>query len=190
MRVTCPACGSQYDLDAAMNDRDARRFVELAASLHPTVARPLIHYLALFRPAKTGMRWSRMLSLAQELVPQIQAGRVTRGGITRVATVEMWGAALQQLADRPAHLRLPLKSHGYLLEVVSGLAERAAAAAERETEESRRRGDGRSVITPGLRPASEVRQVVERALGPDPNDWRERMIAEARKKLEPKGESQ
>jgi hypothetical protein len=164
-----------------MNDRDARRFVGLVAGLHPAVARPLIHYLALFRPAKTGMRWSRMLSLAQELVPQIQAAQVSRGGVTHVATTEMWGAALQQLADRPPHLRLPLKSHGYLLEVVAGLSERAASVAEREVEDNRRRGDGRAV-----RPAAEVGQIAERAIAPDPNDWREQMLAAAQQKLAPK----
>lgn len=142
MRVTCPACGAQYDLEAAISDADARRFADLVASLHPRVARPLIQYLALFRPSKTGMRWSRMLSLAQELAPMIHAASITRNGTAYAAPLELWESALRHLADRPPGLKLPLKTHGYLLEIIAGQAEKAAARTESEREQQRRRISG------------------------------------------------
>ncbi len=141
MKVACPACGSSFDLDAAVNDADGRRFVELIGGMHPSVAKPLLQYLALFRPAKTGMRWSRMLSLTQELAPMIREARVTRNGTLYAVPHESWTQALQMLADRPKGLRLPLKSHGYLLEMLAGHAEKIAAKKEsREEEQKRRRG--------------------------------------------------
>ena len=140
MRVSCPACGSAYDLDAAVSDADARRFAELVAGLDPRVAKPLIGYLALFRPGKTGMRWPRMLTLAEDLVPMIREARVRRNGTTYAVPLDAWAAALSMLADRPKNLTLPLKSHGYLLEILANQAEKTAAKDERETEERKRAG--------------------------------------------------
>ena len=135
MNVTCPACAAKFDIDAAVSDADARRFCELVAGIHPSVAKPLIQYLGLFRPARTGLRWSRMLSLAQELEPMIRATRVTRNGMTYAVPLESWAAALSMLADRPKNLQLPLKSHGYLLEILANGAEKVAAREECGREE-------------------------------------------------------
>lgn len=138
MKASCPACGSSFDLDAAVSDADARRFAELVAGIDPRVARPLIQYLALFRPEKTGMRWSRMLALAIEIEPMIRAGRVTRNGTTYAVPLDAWSQALSMLADRPKHLQLPLKTHGYLLEILANQAEKVAAKAESRTETDKR----------------------------------------------------
>ncbi len=182
MKLTCPACGSRYDLDAAAGDADARRLTELLAVLPPQAGRALIPYLALFRPPKTGLRWSRMLALAQEITPQIQQAQVTTGGVTWAAPMELWAEAMQQLADRPATLTLPLKSHGYLQKIVAGLAEKRAAAAEREHEQRHRRGDGGRQSE-----ATSVAEVISRQANdrsPPPDDWRERAIAERRRAID------
>lgn len=138
MKVTCPACGSQYDLDAAVSDADARRFMDLVAGMHPQVARPLIQYLGLFRPRKTGMRWSRMLSLARELEPMIREARIVRNGTSYVVPLDAWAHALEYLAGRPSGLNLPLKTHGYLLEILAGHAEKMASKEEAQREQRRR----------------------------------------------------
>lgn len=140
MKVTCPACGSGFDLDAAVSDADARRFADLVAGLEPRVAKPLIAYLSLFRPEKTGMRWSRMFALAEELLPMIREARVRRNGTVYAVPTDAWAAALGMLADRPKNLTLPLKSHGYLLEILANQAEKSAARTETETEAKRREG--------------------------------------------------
>ncbi len=158
MKTTCPACGCTFDLEAGVNDADARRFADLVAGIHPMVAKPLIQYLALFRPEKTGLRWSRMLSLAQEIEPMIRDARITRNGTTYAAPREAWAAALTHLADRPKGLRLPLKSHGYLLEILASGAEKVAAKAEAQTEERRRVAPegARSGVT------RDTREIIER----------------------------
>ncbi len=138
MKLSCPACGSAFDLDAAVNDADGRRLVELMAGIPPAVGKPLIQYLGLFRPVKTGLRWSRLLKLTQELEPMIRDARVTRNRVTYAVPHEAWAGALAYLADRPKGLRLPLKSHGYLLEILASQAEKAAARAETESENRKR----------------------------------------------------
>lgn len=144
MKVACPSCGSTFDLDAAVSDADARRFVDLVAGLEPRVAKPLIQYLALFRPEKTGMRWSRMLALADELMPMIREARVRRNGTVYAVPTDAWAGALSMLADRPKNLTLPLKSHGYLLEILASQAEKIAAGVERQTEANKSK---RSYVT-------------------------------------------
>lgn len=141
MKVTCPACGSAFDLDAAVSDVDARCFVALVAGLDPRVAKPLIQYLSLFRPEKTGMRWSRMFALAEELMPMIREARLRRNGATYAVPQEAWAAAFSMLADRPKNLTLPLKTHGYLLEILASQAEKIAAVAEKEAESRKGKRD-------------------------------------------------
>ncbi|MHB1273638.1 MAG: hypothetical protein ACYCZD_12890 [Rhodanobacter sp.] len=58
----------------------------------------------------------------------------------RPATPSMWAAAIEQMIDARAKLRLPLSGHGYLMEVVFGLADQADAAAERTREADKRSG--------------------------------------------------
>jgi hypothetical protein len=142
MKLPCPACGAMFSIEAAANDAAARRLMALLAGLPEDVGRALLPYLALFRPEKTALRWSRALALAEEIAPAIKAGRVTRHGTTYAVPRETWVAGMQYLADRPQGLRLPLKSHGYLLEVLTNQAEKAAARAERQREDERKHRPG------------------------------------------------
>ncbi len=171
MRLSCPACGAHLSLDAALSDADARRFADLMATLPASLARPLIAYLALFRPAKTGLRWPRLLGLAQEIVPMIQAAEVRRHGRVLRAPHAVWEQALGQLADRPASLSLPLKTHGYLLEIVAQAAERAAQSAYSPAHRPVA-GVHAGPRTPGeLIAAGAVP-----ARSPPPPDWRDALI--------------
>ncbi len=81
-----------------------------------------------------------MLSLADELVPMIREARVRRNGTVYAVPLDAWASALSMLADRPKNLALPLKSHGYLLEILANQAEKIAATAERDAEQHKRAG--------------------------------------------------
>lgn len=140
MNITCPNCALTFPVLAGMNDADARRFAALMGDLPPTVARPLIEYLQLFKPDKSGLKWSKMLKLTQDIAPEIIAGEVRRNGRTLNATAEQWAEGMGQLTGRRDKLTLPMKSNGYLRDIVFGLADRTAAQVEREHEESLRRG--------------------------------------------------
>jgi len=138
VKIACPACSARFSLDAGVNDDDARKLSALLAGLPPTVARPLVQYLALFRPEKTGLRWSRALAFAVELAPMILSATVVRDRKEYRAPLEAWAAAMQHLVDRPKTVRFPLKSNGYLLEMIASGAERVEAKTEAVREKSKR----------------------------------------------------
>lgn len=140
MNLTCPNCALTFPIAAGANDADARRFAAMMGDLPPVVCRPLIDYLGLFKPRKTGLRWSRMITVLQDIAPEIIAGQVRRDGRVLPASADIWAEGLRQMADKRDRLTLPLKSNGYLRELVFGLADRAGAKEERERELSLRRG--------------------------------------------------
>jgi len=129
MRLTCPSCAAMFDLQAAVNDdATARQFLALVSNLG-MLARPVVAYLALYRPKKGGLRWSRALHLARDLAGLIESGQITRCGTTYKVARGDWEEAIDIVVHRGG-LRLPLKSNGYLLEVIAGLAEKRDARAE------------------------------------------------------------
>lgn len=146
MHVSCPACGAAYPLEAGLNDADARRFAALMGELQPAVARLMIRYLELFKPKKQGLRWSRRLSVAQEIVPAINAAQVSHDGIAYAAPQELWVSGFEKVLAK-TDLILPLAGNGLLIKIVAGLASAGAAKAERAAEErtqqrARHHGDG------------------------------------------------
>lgn len=138
MNITCPNCALTFPIIAGANDADARKLAAVMGELPPIVSRPLLDYLQLFKPAKGGLRWARALAITQDLAPEIIAHQVKRDGRTLTATAELWAESLRQMADKRDKLTLPLKSNGYLREIVFGLADKAAAEAERSHEEQLR----------------------------------------------------
>ena len=79
----------------------------------------LIRYLGLFRPAKSSLTFDRVATLLGELTPMIQAGKIKRGGVECDAPVEAWIYAINQMMANRQALKLPMKSHGYLLEIIA-----------------------------------------------------------------------
>jgi hypothetical protein len=155
MPINCPECGAQFDLSQAMEDADGRRFVGLLADLPPVVVKPLLRYLKLFKPAKQGLRWSRMYTLTKELLPMIQQAEVTRNGLHYICTVEQWAAHMTDLAECPPEsLRRPLTGNGYLISIAANQADQTAAKAEKALEaQARYRSSG---TTGGLVAAANV----------------------------------
>src|SRR5690606_30553625 len=140
----CPACAAEYDLDVAINEANARRFFALLKDVPAGFVGPLIQYLRLHKPPKSALTWTKMLKLTRAIAPMVSSARVTRNGSTWVAPLEIWIACAETLVTNPpGDLRLPLKGNGYLLAMVAGQAEKAAAAAENAREKERRqRGAG------------------------------------------------
>jgi hypothetical protein len=136
MHITCPACGAVASLDAVLA-HDAARAALVRALDHTPLGRRLVRYLALFRPAKRALSWERTAQILTELLDMVEAARITRDGRVWPAPPAYWEAALDEiLARRDAgQLRTPLKSHGYLLEIIAGLGNRAEAQAERGRED-------------------------------------------------------
>ncbi len=144
MQITCPNCALQFPLVAGMNDADARRVAALMGELPPKLAPLVIEYLQMFKPPKSGLTWKRTYTLLSELVPVIKAGQINRNGRAWAAPSEHWQSAIQEMIGRRHKFTLPLKSHGYLYEILVGLTDKSEAALEKLTEERRRNSPDRS----------------------------------------------
>lgn len=164
--LICPNCASRYELACAVQEEYARKFDGLLPKFPSEIVGPLILYLRLHKPEKSLLSWKKAYKLSAELLPPIQSARVERNGIVKVAPVELWAACMEQLVDDPPKsIRLPLKGHGYLLEIVSAQAERQAAQAEEKVEQTRRRA-----TTPEQRSQAAQEQGLKR-LSELTKDW-------------------
>jgi hypothetical protein len=119
-------------LDVLVAHEGAREAVLVALQLPAPLGKLLVQYLAMFRPGKRQLSWERVGSILGELRGPIEEARIDRGGRSWPAPLDYWKAALEhmvQLRDT-GKLQLPLKSHGYLLEVIAGMANKAEGKVE------------------------------------------------------------
>ena len=130
MQVRCPSCGAEMSLDVVIEHDAAAQALALALSFTP-LGKLIVRYLAMFRPAKSKLSWPRVVNLLGELMPMIESQRIERNGTLYEASHDVWCAAIEQmLATRDAgRLQTPLKSHGYLLEVIISTAARQPVGA-------------------------------------------------------------
>lgn len=171
MRLTCPCCGATASLEAFLTDAAARRAVTAAAGLPAALGDRLMRYLGLFRPRERGLAWDRAARLLEELNAAVAAGQIERDGRLHPAPVEYWKNAIDQMLDGRDRLILPLKSHGYLYEIIAGMGQRAedrrAVQGEIAAERARARQGERSGV---MRPAAAVVPAGPRV--PPPADFR------------------
>lgn len=99
-----------------------------------------MRYVSMFRPASRALTWPRARKLLGEIVEWLDAGAIERRGRTWPVTAAALAAAIDQMAANDK-LALPLKSHGYLLEILVGIADRGEAAVERAAEAEVRTAD-------------------------------------------------
>jgi hypothetical protein len=147
MKLVCPVCQAEFPLEAAMNDVAARQAVVKAFEL-TELGSLLIRYVTLFKPAKSALSMSRLAKLLDELIPQIKTGQITRNGTLYPAPQAYWAQAIETMLMQREKLSLPLKSHGYLLEIISGYANKAQAQAEKKNEQGRKYGDFKTADQP------------------------------------------
>lgn len=152
MKLHCPACGAEMTLDVVIGVEAAREAVLAALLLPAPLGKLLIAYLALFRPAKRQLSWERVASLFADLALPMAEGKIQRRGRIWPARLDYWRAALEEILAKRDKLTLPLKSHGYLFEIIVGYGERAEKAGEQLREQARKypysteRGGGSGTI--------------------------------------------
>lgn len=140
MRIVCPVCYAVHEIDALLADEDARQALAVLSGLPGGLQRPAVLYLGCHRPAKRALSWARFRRLLDELAGMIEAGGIRRRGRDWPVTAEQWREALGVVIERrdAGQLEIPLKGHGYLLEVAMRISNKTEAAQEREVEEARR----------------------------------------------------
>ncbi|PAK14347.1 hypothetical protein [Burkholderia stagnalis] len=121
MRTRCPNCGTTISLDTLIAHEAAREALSAVFKLSGSLGGAVVRYLGMFRPPQRELTMDRLARLLGELLPDLQAQRITRSGQQYDAPAEAWIWAVEQaLAARDAgRLMLPLKSHGWLYEVIS-----------------------------------------------------------------------
>ncbi|WP_175992333.1 hypothetical protein [Burkholderia vietnamiensis] len=134
-------------LDILLADDAPREALNAIVDAHPagdSFIKPLLRYVGLFAPAKSQMSHTRLAALVNELRPMIRSAQIERNGRTWVCPLEYWRQGFEHmLAQRDqGRLNLPLKSHGYLLEVLAGIADKAEGRTETHIERQRQGHSG------------------------------------------------
>ena len=121
MNIRCPNCGAVHSLDSLINDADASAVLRAVLEMDAEMGKAAIRYVGLFRPAKSQLSWARTAKLLNELMPMIKAQEAVRDGVSSPAPAEAWLHGFNETVNArdQGRLKLPLKSHGYLLEIVS-----------------------------------------------------------------------
>lgn len=121
MICRCPNCGASNSLDSLVGDAEAAEVLKMLLELDVNMGKAAIRYVGLFRPAKSQLSWSRTAKLLNELMPMIKAESVERDGVSYPAPAAAWIHGFNETVNArdQGRLKLPLKSHGYLLEIVS-----------------------------------------------------------------------
>lgn len=129
MKVKCPACGAVNSLDALMANEAASDALLAAMAISGELGQKLVSYLGLFRPQKSALTFGRVATLLNELQPMITAQQISRDGVQYAAPLEAWIYAINGVLAQRHNLRLPLNSHGYLLEIISRWQPKTASGA-------------------------------------------------------------
>ena len=119
MKTRCPCCGAENSLDALIAHDEAREAIWAVAQLSGKTGKLAMQYIALFRPSNTALTWSRMTKLINELLPMMTKAEIERNRVMYPAPIEAWEYAFEAVLAQRSSLKLPLKSHGYLLEVIA-----------------------------------------------------------------------
>lgn len=114
----CPCCHAPLDLGAIVADLEARDLLALLTT-YADLARPLVGYLTLWRPAKRDLSWGRALKLAREVV-----------ALSADAAVLAEALAVTVDSLRAKGGELPITSHGYLKRVLEAASTRAQTAVD------------------------------------------------------------
>ena len=155
MKLSCPACGSLSSLDALLGNEGAREAVMAALAMPAPLGKLCVQYLGLFRPAQRQLSFDRVANLLNELLPMISEAKIERGGRIWSAPQEYWAMAMTDMLAKRDKLTLPLKGHGYLLEIIVGYSIKAEA--KTETQSEARRG-GATLV--GVVPAAQQRNAL------------------------------
>ena len=138
----CPVCRNPLTWDVVFAHQGVRDAMIALVNAHPDgkkLLRPLLSYIGLFSPKKSAMRYERIASLANELVGMIGKAQIERNDRIYSAPADYWQEAMNEIVMRhhSGSLRVPLTSHGYLLEIIAGYSNKAEAAAEKKLEQQR-----------------------------------------------------
>lgn len=157
MKLRCPRCGHSASLQDFANEEAARKAVLLAADLPKSIGYLTLRYVGLFRPSTRSLSWERTLKLMQQLKVDIDRARIERHGRIWHAPEALWHEGFTVMLARAESddLRLPLKNHAYLYEIISAKQNSAEAREEQKLEEKRQQAQHRKQPVPTVKPKKD-----------------------------------
>ena len=140
MNVKCPNCGAVHSLDALINDAEASAVLRAVLEMDAELGKAAIRYIGLFRPAKSQLSWARTAKLLNELMPMIKTQEAARDGVCFPAPTEAWIHGFNETVNArdQGRLKTPLKSHGYLYEILAGWVGQPSAGNQTVNQPNRR----------------------------------------------------
>lgn len=140
MRLTCPNCQETLSLPALIEHDAAREAVRLALEFPAPLGKQLIQYVGYFKPAKNQLSMNRFARIIGELLPMIKAAQIERNGRVLSAPLVYWEQAFETMWASRDGLILPLTTHGYLLKIIAGYADKDEGKKEKQAEQGRKYG--------------------------------------------------
>lgn len=140
MICRCPNCGAANSLDSLVSDAEAAEVLKMLLELDADIGKAAIRYIGLFRPAKSQLSWARTAKLLNELLPMIKAQEAARDGVCFPAPAEAWIHGFNETVNArdQGRLKTPLKSHGYLYEILAGWVGQPSAGNQTVNQPNRR----------------------------------------------------
>ncbi len=136
MKLRCPACGADFNLEEAVRGQVMEELVRVAANFG--MDWPLVsEYLDLFRLRRDGaLAVKKRLRLLKEVWGMWQTGKFCIGGQWYTVGRQEFRGALAEVNNREL---LGLKNHNYLKQVLRAAAQRTAVRLEKELREKESR---------------------------------------------------
>lgn len=143
--LSCPVCGSEFDLATAFASETDRQALTRLASVSIPLGARVLQYIGLHQPAKQRLTAAKKIKLLLQLLPDLERQAIAHKGRDWAVPRTAWATAIDQMLEmrNAGRLELPLKGHGYLYAVLAGMADKHEAAAEQK-HESERRNTGRA----------------------------------------------
>ena len=167
--LSCPVCGTELDLAVLFSHEHDQRALARLASVSIPLGGRVLQYLALFTPPKQRLTAAKKIKLILQLLPDLERGAISWKGRDWAAPREAWAMAIDQmLAARDAQrLELPMKGHGYLYAILTGMADRFEGQAEQQREQELRTGP-RAATVNAPRSVADLVQAPAPAAAPRP----------------------
>ncbi len=129
MKLRCPACGSEFDLDRAVKDRDMEELIRRAARFGEDWAL-ISEYLDGFRVRRDGaLSVKKRLRLVREIWEMWSTCRLKWGKEEYLIGRQEFREAMAQVCNREL---LGLKNHNYLKQVLKAAARQTSIRLEGE----------------------------------------------------------
>ncbi|QPJ61673.1 MAG: hypothetical protein G3M70_07150 [Candidatus Nitronauta litoralis] len=123
MILRCPTCGTTASFETWGN-QDVQGCLKLFSEFPKPTPHSAVHYLTLFRPAKTVLTWKKAGKVLKELLEMIDSKTIKIPGEPEIGiTPATWAKAMDSMVLNDSKIKRPLTNHNYLKKVAYSMAD-------------------------------------------------------------------